>query len=92
MQQRGDDSEVCESRSLCGIMLILPGQMMQELSGACRVGAETLLKVYGVKLDPEEFSAFAGMGEVSLTKRQHDQCGHIICIDKLQPCLMMRID
>ena len=34
---------------------------------ACRVGAETLLKVYGVKVDPEEFSAFAGMGEVRLT-------------------------
>ena len=30
-----------------------------------RVGAETLLKVYGVKVDPEEFAAFAGMGEVS---------------------------
>ena len=29
-----------------------------------RVGAETLLKVYGVKVDPEEFAAFAGMGEV----------------------------
>ncbi len=30
-----------------------------------RVGAETLLKIYGVKVDPEEFAAFAGMGEVS---------------------------
>ena len=30
-----------------------------------RVGAETLLKVYGVEVDPEEFAAFAGMGEVS---------------------------
>ena len=29
------------------------------------MGAETLLKVYGVKVDPEEFAAFAGMGEVS---------------------------
>ena len=39
------------------------------MSAACafRVGAETLLKVYGVKVDPEEFSAFAGMGEVSPT-------------------------
>lgn len=28
-----------------------------------RVGAETLLQVYGVKVDPEEFRSFAGMGE-----------------------------
>lgn len=28
-----------------------------------RVGAETLLKVYGVTVDPDEFRAFAGMGE-----------------------------
>ncbi len=39
---------------------------------ACRVGAETLLKVYGVKVDPEEFAAFAGMGEVqSLLYNSH---------------------
>jgi hypothetical protein len=30
---------------------------------ACRVGAETLEKVYGLKVDPDEFRAFAGMGE-----------------------------
>lgn len=29
----------------------------------CRVGAETLQQVYGVTVDPDEFRAFAGMGE-----------------------------
>lgn len=29
----------------------------------CRVGAETLQQEYGLEVDPEEFAAFAGMGE-----------------------------
>ncbi len=42
-----------------------------------RVGAETLLKVYGVKVDPEEFAAFAGMGEVSHSMRRASYLGNL---------------
>ena len=47
------------------------------------MGAETLLKVYGVEVDPEEFAAFAGMGEVSARPLQdfiNQQIGRHCCV------------
>jgi len=38
-------------------------QLYHIVLSSFRVGAETLLQVYGVKVDPEEFRSFAGMGE-----------------------------
>jgi hypothetical protein len=50
-----------------------------------RVGAETLLKVYGVKVDPEEFTAFAGMGEAYFLSGVAGKYGiQIEDIDKLK--------
>ncbi|CAL8471539.1 g11081 [Coccomyxa elongata] len=50
-----------------------------------RVGAETLLKVYGVKVDPDEFRAFAGMGEANFLSGVAGKYGiQIDDIDKLK--------
>ncbi|CAL5223491.1 g6016 [Coccomyxa viridis] len=51
------------SETVKAILFDMDGVLCNSEEMTQRVGAETLLKVYGVKVDPEEFSAFAGMGE-----------------------------
>lgn len=43
-----------------------------------------------MEVDPEEFSAFAGMGEVSPTTQQDDHTEHIDIHDSPQPCTIQR--
>ena len=88
---RGErDSEIltcCSSgRHLHGLPLVLlPQDIAYAWSTAqlthChlrRVGAETLLQEYGVKVDPEEFRAFAGMGEAHFLRGVASKHGVVI--------------
>ena len=51
---------------------------LKHLCTPCRVGAETLLQVYGTRVDPHEFTAFAGMGEAHFLRGVAGKHGIVI--------------
>lgn len=81
--------ERCHRMMSCDTWSVVAAHKCPHLTRLCgslhRVGAESLLKVYGVKVDPDEFRAFAGMGEAYFLSGVAGKYGiRIDDIDKLK--------